>query len=120
MDHLVEGFDDLGGHVGGQIPLLTFVLLEFPVGRAMVVPGGGGGGGAELVLADLLVVAEEVVPLVVALVLAAEAAVGPAVVLDPFPAELAGSTGVFGGGGGIKWGGAGLDSSLIVELLGSD
>ena len=62
----------------------------------MVVAGGGGAG---LVLADLFVVAKQVIPLVVALVLAAEAALAPAVVLNPFPAELAGSAVVSGGAG---------------------
>lgn len=118
MDHFVEGLEDLRGHVRRQIPILSFVLLHFPVRRVVLVTGGRCGGGAGLVLTDLLVVAKQVIPLVVALVLAAEAAVAPAVVLNPFPPELAGSAVVFGcAGGGIRGGGAGLDSSFVVELL---
>ena len=69
---------------------MSLVPLHGPVGRETPYIGGTGGGrgggrcgcgGAGLVVADFLVVAEEVVPLVVALVLAAEAAVVPAVVL---------------------------------------
>lgn len=62
-----------------------------------------------MVVTDLLVVTEEIVPLVVALVLAAMAAMRPAVVLDPFPPELSG----FGDR-------SGFGPALIVESLSCD
>lgn len=94
--------------IRGKISLLPLMLLHLPIRRSVV------GRSSGLVVSYLLVVSEEVVPLVVALVLAAKAAKVPAVVLHPLPPELGGLVGLLGLGGG------GPGAPLVVHLLGGD
>lgn len=72
----------------------------------------GGRGDTSLVVTDFLVVTEEVVPLIVALVLAAKAAVFPAEVFDPLPTEV--------GRARRRGGGGRAGAALVVETLGVD
>lgn len=81
VDDLVERLEYLLREIGRKIPLLPLVLLHLPIGRPA-------GDRPALVLPHFLVVPEEVVPLVVALVLAPHTAAAPAIVLDPLPPEL--------------------------------
>lgn len=76
--------EDLVQEIGGEIPLFPFVLLHLPI-REPILIGFGRGAEAGLVVPHFLVISKEIVPLVVALVLAATAAVVPAVVLNPLP-----------------------------------
>lgn len=75
------------------------------------------GLGFGFVVANFLVIAKEVIPLVIALVLATEAAVAPAIVFDPFPSEFAAGSG--GGGGGVSGGGE-TKAAFVVEAFGGD
>lgn len=84
------------------------MLLHLPIRRSVV------GRNSGPVVSYLLVVSEEVVPLVVALVLAAKAAMVPAVVLHPLPPELGGLVELLALGGG------GPGAPLVVHLLGGD
>lgn len=90
LDHIVECFINLRGQIRRKILILALLSVHGPV-RWMVRLRR-----SEVVLPDLLVVAKQVVPLVVALVLATEAPIGPAVVLHPLPFQLTRGPGSIG------------------------
>lgn len=85
LKNIVEGFEDFRRHVGRQVMELTLVSFHGPVREEGMGGLGLGVGVGGLVLSDLFVVTEEVIPFVVALVLATETAMVPAIVFDPFP-----------------------------------
>lgn len=109
LEHFVESLEDFHGHVGGQVPKLAVLLLHVPIRRDASV-----GLGLGLVLTDLLVVAEQVIPLVIALVRASQAPVAPAVVLHPLPPQLPFHR------RGLRRGRARLVPTVLVQLLCGD
>ncbi|GER40986.1 cytochrome P450 [Striga asiatica] len=118
LHHIHQRLVDLGKHVRRQVIVLPLGLLDPPVGSPVSV------GGSSLrrlrrpalVLADLLEVPHEVVPLVIALILAPQAALPPAVVLHPLPPQLRRLAPLAAAGGFAQP----SHSPLVVHSLGLD
>lgn len=98
------------------------MFIDGPIRRE--VAGGGGGFSSRLVVTNFLVITKQIIPLVIALVLASQAATAPAIVLHPLPPQLAassaGNTCSTGFGGFLRGGAGSSEPTLVVELLGSD
>ena len=108
LNNFVKSFEDFRRHVRRKIIELSLLPLHRPIRweriRIIAVIGSC------LIITDFLEVTKEIVPFIVALVLATKTPMSPTVVLHPFPPEFA----RFRSGSG----GAGFRTSLVVKFLG--